>query len=531
MNKTENPYDQCPWVKKYDPGVPSQIQFPAALVHDFLDDAAGRFPNNTCISCNDIDLSYSEISRMSSRLAAFLTDAKLNKGDRVGIVLPNIPQFVIAFYGVLKAGGIVVAINPQYTLHEIINAIQDSGIEWLISLDADIERIKGSQHTHKIKWFISMDVPALNELGNLLNTEVSEGGINPEKRDISLITIIKNYSKDSFREASVTGDDPAIFQYSGGTTGIPKAAIGLHRNLVANTIQFRNWLIGMNEGKEVVLVAIPLYHVYGMVIAMSLGIALGSRLIFPTNPRDMDQLLTLIEKYRVTLFPGVPNIYAAFIAHSSTLSKKLKLDSVKACISGSAPLPSETKLQFESITGGKLLEGYGLSEAPTATHCNPMYGENKTGSIGLPLPDVKCRIVDPVDGIKLLPVGSSGELIIKGPQVMAGYHNQPKETQITLRNGWLYTGDIAYMDDDGYFYLVDRKKDMIKISGFQVWPREIEGVLIQNPKVHDAAVAGILGEDQFEVIKAWIVLKEGESITPEELSTWCGKLSGWVQNT
>jgi len=323
-------------------------------------------------------------------------------------------------------------------------------------------------------------------------------------------------------EPSVVGpEDVAIFQYSGGTTGIPKAAIGLHRNLVANTLQFSRWLVGLEDGKEVVLAAIPLFHVYGMVIAMSMGIAIGASLVLIPNPRDIANILENIQRYKATLFPGVPNMYSAINHHPDVLAGKYDLRSIKACISGSAPLLEETRMTFENLTGGKLLEGYGLSEAPTATHCNPMLGENRAGSIGLPLPDIDCRIVDLETGQVELPIGEIGELIINGPTIMRGYHNISDQTEQTLRNGWLYTGDIARMDKDGYFYLVDRKKDLMKIGGLQVWPREVEEVIAAHPKVLEVGVAGVMDPQRGERVKAWIVLKPGEKLALDEVKTWC----------
>jgi len=268
-------------------------------------------------------------------------------------------------------------------------------------------------------------------------------------------------------------------------------------------------------------VAIPIYHVYGMVLGMNLAVKMGARMILISNPRDMDGLLEAAEQYQATVFPGVPNIYAAINHYPPVLEGKYDLSSIKACISGSATLPLIVKQEFEKLTHGHLVEGYGLSEAPTATHCNPILGENREGSIGLPLPGVDCRIVDLETGTKTLGIGEAGELAIRGPQVMEGYHNKAEETALTLRDGWLFTGDVARMDEDGYFYLVDRKKDVIKVGGFQVWPNEIEAVLMQHPKVREAAVAGVRDEQGTEVAKAWVVLKQGETCSPEELRTFC----------
>ncbi len=306
-----------------------------------------------------------------------------------------------------------------------------------------------------------------------------------------------------------------------GTTGTPKAAVGLHRNLVANILQFSNWLVGLEEGKEVLLAAIPLYHVYGMVIGMGMAVGLGASMVLIDNARDISGILTGIDRYQATLFPGVPNLYRAINHHPDVLAGKYQLNSIKACISGSAPLMAATKAAFEQLTGGKLIEGYGLSEAPTATHCNPMLGENRVGSIGLPICDVVCRIVDVETGLVDLPPGEAGELIISGPQIMQGYYNKPEETGRALREGWLFTGDIAKMDEDGYFYLVGRKKDLIKIGGFQVWPREVEEVLAKHPAVKDVCVAGVPDAERVEVVKAWVILQSDNRWSSEALRSWC----------
>jgi long-chain acyl-CoA synthetase len=322
-------------------------------------------------------------------------------------------------------------------------------------------------------------------------------------------------------------EDVCLFQYSGGTTGTSKGAIALHRNVVANTLQIRYWMPNLVEGQEVLLMAIPLFHVYGMVAGMNFSMATGATMVMVPNARDLHDLLENIQKYRPSIFPGVPTLYNAINNHPDVQAGKYNLSSIKACISGSAPLLRETKERFEALTGGKVFEGYGLSEAPTATHCNPLLGENRTGSIGLPLPDVDAKIISLDDGKTEMPVGEIGELVIRGPQVFKGYHNMPTETENALRDlgdgggPWLFTGDIARMDEDGYFYIVDRKKELIKPGGYQVWPREVEEVIAAHPKVLEVAVAGIPDPYRGETVKAWIVLKPGESATEEEIKAWC----------
>ena len=301
---------------------------------------------------------------------------------------------------------------------------------------------------------------------------------------------------------------------------MPKAAIGMHKNLIANVHQFQTWC-DLKPGKETILAVIPLFHVYGMVLALAMSAALGAKLILVDDPKNIDHILEEIEKQKVTFFPGVPTLYYAINQNKKVKEGKCNLSSIKACISGSATLHHQIKEEFEQLTGGKLIEGYGLSEAPTATHCNPLYGKNKTGSIGLPLPGVDCRVVDIDDGQTDRKIGEAGELILRGPQVMKGYHNNPEENKVALREGWLYTGDVVRMDEDGYFFIVDRKKSLIKVGGFQVWPNEIEAILNSHPLIQESAVGGIPDIEKGEKVIAWVVLKPGEELDKENIFQWC----------
>ena len=339
--------------------------------------------------------------------------------------------------------------------------------------------------------------------------------------DVWMQDLIAAHQPEERPNVEVTPEDIAVFQYSGGTTGTPKAAIALHRNLVANTLQIKAWFHVAKKGQEVVLMSIPLYHVYGMVAGMNLAMAIGASLVMIPDARDIKDGLDNLQKYKATLFPAVPTLYNAINNWPDVVAGKYDLSSITACISGSAPLMRETKERFEHLTGGVLFEGYGLSEAPTATHCNPLTGENRIGSIGLPLPDVDARIISLDDEETVLSPGEIGELVIKGPQVFKGYFGMPTETNNTLRGEWLYTGDIARMDEEGYFYIVDRKKDMILSAGYNVYPREVEEVLYQHPKVLEAAVIGIPDGVRGERIAAYLTLKPGEQATPAEIRTFC----------
>ena len=515
-----------PWHKSYDPEVPVSLTYPDQPVTYFLKEAVRKYPDQPCTIFQGNAITYQEMDVLSDKLAIGLKNLGIEKGDRVGLVLPNSPQFVMGFYGILKAGAAVVAINPSYRIRELKYQFEDSGVKVLVGLRNLREILEEAQAACGIECLILTDLEDADELPGLLK----ENSISREKLrekascsdgQTELIPFLRASFELDTELPELSSDDVAIFQYSGGTTGVSKAAIGLHRNLVANTIQFSRWLVGLEEGKEVVLAAIPLFHVYGMVIAMNMGVAIGASLVLIPNPRDITDVLENIQHYKATFFPGVPNMYGTINRYPDVLAGKYDLRSIKGCISGSAPLLKETRETFERLTGGKLLEGYGLSEAPTATHCNPMLGENRSGSIGLPLPDIDCRIVDLETGEVELAEGEIGELIIKGPTIMKGYHNMPDQTNLTLRDGWLYTGDIAWMDSDGYFYLVDRKKDLMKIGGLQVWPREVEEVISLHPKVLEVGVAGVTDPERGERVKAWIVPKPGETLTLKEVKSWC----------
>ncbi len=509
-----------PWISRYDPGVPAALDYREIPLFAFLEETARRFPDQAGVVYQDHAIRYADLDSACDALATGLVELGVRKGDRVGLLIPNLPQFVIAFYGVLKAGGVVVAMNPAYKQRELAYQIQDSGAKIMIALHGFRETLESIRAETGLERIVFTEVEDAFQIPILGSAENEPETIQPESEP-GLLDLLRSCMGKPRPSVTVTPEDKAIFQYSGGTTGIPKGAIGLHRNLVANTMQFRAWLSGLEEGKEVVLAAIPLFHVYGMVIAMSMGVALGASLVLVDDPRDTESVLGNIERYQATLFPGVPNSYHAINQNPNVQAGKYDLRSIKACISGSAPLLVEIKQRFEALTGGKLLEGYGLSEAPTATHCNPMFGENRTGSIGLPLPDVDARIVDLETGERDAPPGEPGELVVRGPQVMNAYHNMPAETEIALRGGWLYTGDIARMDLDGYFYLIDRKKEVIKVGGFQVWPREVEEVIAALPKVLEVGVAGVPHPTRVEIVKAWVALRPGETLTEQEVKDWC----------
>jgi long-chain acyl-CoA synthetase len=522
-----------PWIANYDKGVPVSIDYPKAPLFHFLEESARKYPDRACTIFKGAVITYKEMNAITDHIAAALVDMGVKKGDRVGMFIPNTPQFVMAFFGILKAGGVVVATNPMYTATEIEHQAADAGIEIMFVMTNFYKTIKAAQPKTKIKKLIVTNLKeTLPPIMSLLFTLAKEkkGGFRIEggltDGDVWMKDLLTKYADAPRPALQIDPDDTALFQYSGGTTGVSKGAVAMHRNVVANTLQITKWMTNLEYGKEILLMAIPLFHVYGMVAGMNFAMASGASMVMVPNARDLKDVLENIAKFKPTIFPGVPALYNGINNHPDVKAGKYDLSSIKACLSGSAPLLRETKEQFEKLTGGKVFEGYGLSEAPTATHCNPLNGANKTGSIGMPLPDVDVKIISLDDGETEMGQGEIGEVIVNGPQVMKGYHNMPTETANTLRKmkdgkTWLFTGDIAQMDEDGYFYIVDRKKELIKPGGFQVWPREVEEVLAAHPKIMDVGVAGIPDPYRGETVKAWIVMKPGETITPEELKAFC----------
>ena len=522
-----------PWVKSYDEGVPAQIEYPDFPVHEFLERSAKKFPDHAMTVFKGAVITYSEMDKITDRLAAGLDSIGVKKGDRVGVFIPNSPQFVLAYYALLKIGAVVVATNPLYTEREIIHQANDSGMETMILMTNNYEKVKSIQAQTKIKRIVATNIKeALPPVTSLLFTLLREkkGGFKVTLRDgdFWMQDLIAKFKPEDRPKVDIGPQDTALFQYSGGTTGVSKGVVARHEGVVANVYQIHAWNPSAIEGGEVVLMAIPLYHAYGMVVGICYGTMNGATLVMVPDPRNTKDVLDNLTKNKASFYPGVPAMYNAINNHPDVISGKYDLSTIKFCLSGSAPLLRETKERFEEITGGKLVEGYGLSEAPVATHSNPVDGENRTGSIGLPLPNVECRVVDLDDGVTDLPQGEIGELLIRGPMVMKGYHNMPTETANTLRDGWLYTGDIVYMDEDGFFYIVDRKKELIKPGGFQVWPREVEEVIQEFSKVLEVGVAGIPDASSGEAVKAWVVLKPGESATVEDIRAWCKeRLAGY----
>lgn len=518
-----------PWLKHYEPSVPAEVEIPDMPMHRVLEETARKMPSQTATVFMGGRLTYGQVNSLADTFAAALAGLGVKKGDRVAVHLPNCPQFVIAYYGVLKAGGIIVPTNPLYAERELEHQLNNSGAKVILTMSKFypvIEKVrKRTGLRHVIVTSIKEYFPPLLKILFTLLKEKKDGhrvSVTVNEQTHLWQDLLRQYSPGRAPGVEANPGDVAILMYTGGTTGVPKGAALTHRNLLANTLQTRAWLPRAREGQEIILTVLPLFHCYGMTACMNLGVQIGATLVLLPQFLIKDVLHT-INKYRPTLFPGVPTMYVAINNYPEV--KKYNLRSITACISGGAALPVEVQARFEEITGGRLVEGYGLSEAAPVTHSNPLFGLRKTGSIGIPFPGTDARVVSVETGEEL-PPGEVGELAVKGPQVMKGYWENPEETAAVLKEGWLFTGDIARMDEDGYFYIVDRKKDMIIAGGYNIYPREIEEVLFTHPKIKEAVVAGVPDEYRGETVKAYVVLKEGQEATPEEIIEFCrGKMA------
>jgi long-chain acyl-CoA synthetase len=528
-----------PWFKSYEPHVPHTLTYPDVTLNTFLTDAAQKYPFNT--ATNFVlsylaggrftvggKLTYRRLNELADRFATALYQLGVRKGDRVALMLPNSPHFVIAFFGTMKIGAVVVNNNPTYTSRELKHQLEDSGAETIVLLNLFWPRLREVQEETPVKRVIvaqifdTLGFPSSFLVKSKQRRAPEWVDVHPEHNIFFFQHLIEKYGPTP-PKADIRPDDVALFQYTGGTTGLPKAAMLTHRNLVCNTLQTASWLTTGQPGGEKLMAAIPFFHVYGMTVGMLYAVYMGAEMVIVPNPRPIDNVMNIIQKERCTVFPGVPAMYIGIVNHKQI--GDYDLQSIKACISGSAPLPMEIQDRFGQITGGRLVEGFGMTEASPVTHCNPVYGTRKNGAIGVPLPDTEAKIVDLETGADL-PIGGeqSGELCIRGPQVMKGYWNRPEETAETIdADGWLHTGDICKTDADGYFYIVDRKKDMIIASGFKVLPRDVEEVLFMHPKVLEAVVVGVphpaRGDD---TVKAYIVPKPDiEPPTIDEIKEFC----------
>lgn len=510
------------WHKKWPEGIPKTISYLDVPLHQLLVDSAEEHPDVPAIIFEGNRITYRRLNELTDRFANALEGLGVRKGDKVALFLPNIPQFVIAYYGALKAGATVTPLNPLYKEREAEFQLNDAEAETVVAADIFFEAIHNVRNKTKLRNAILTNIrdflPGIKKLiGPLVKKELRKRSYPDTLDFVQLINT--RPAKPPVVEISPK-EDIAVLQYTGGTTGVPKGAMISHYNLVCNAMQAANWL-PVQEGGEVLVTAIPLFHIYGMTVAMNVAIYSANPMIVLVDPRDIEKILKSISAYKATLFPGVPAMYVACINHKDV--RKYDLTSIKKCISGAAPLPLAVMNTFNRLTNGDLVEGYGLTEASPITHCNPLDSKEKVkpGTIGIPVTDTEAKIVDLETGSKDLGTGEVGELVIKGPQVMLGYWKNPEETKIALRNGWLYTGDIAKMDGEGYFTIVDRKKDLIDRAGYKIWPREVEEVLYEHPAIKEAAVIGVPDARTGETVKAFVVLKEGKKATVDDIRSFC----------
>lgn len=514
------------WLSSYPEEVPHHIEYEKIPVYQFLTRAYEEVPGKSAIHFMGKEITYKELYESSIKFANYLRSLGVEKGDRVAIMLPNCPQSVIAYYGVLYTGAIVVQTNPLYTERELQYQMQDSGAKVILVMDILYPRVMKIMKQTALENVIVTGIkdylpfpknllyPFIQKKEYGFSVKVEHSGQN------HLFTeIMKQASSSPFEVPFDFEEDIALFQYTGGTTGFPKGVMLTHKNLIANTMMCEKWMYKLVHGEETVLGLLPFFHVYGMTTVLILSVLNQYRMVL--IPKfDIEAALKTIEKQKATVFPGAPTMYIGLINHPDIA--KYDLSSIKACLSGSAPLPVEVQETFEKITGGKLVEGYGLTETSPVTHSTPVWGKRVKGSIGVPWPDTESAILRiNGDEVEILPPGEVGEIAVKGPQVMKGYWNRPEDTAASFVDGWFLTGDLGYMNDEGFFFVVDRKKDMIIAGGYNIYPREVEEVLYEHEAIQECVVAGIPDPYRGETVKAYIVLKEGMTVTAEELNKYC----------
>ncbi len=512
------------WTNSYEKGVSAQLEYQDMLVPQYLEESVKNFPDNPALIFQGYTLTFKELNDMVGRFAAALKSYGIKKGDSVAILLPNVIPCVVAYYATLRIGGVVVLNNPLYSDRELEHQFTDSDSKFLITLDLLANRMVKLRDKTSIKTIVYTSIgDFLPFVKRLLFPLVAKkkglaADVTPAANLFKFKDVIAKFSPDT-TQTEVTMDDVAMYQYTGGTTGVSKGVMLTHRNVSYQIQQIEGWFPAFNKGSEVMLGALPIFHVFGMSTSMNFAIRMGWANVLVPKPQP-EPLLEAISKFKVTFAPMVPTMYIGILDHPDMANSDLT--SVKGCFSGSAPLPLDVINSFQEKTGSIIVEGFGLTESTPVTHINPFNGTRKQGSIGVPIADTICKIVDLEDYTKEMPVGEAGELLIKGPQVMKGYLNKPEETAKTItEDGYLCTGDVAKMDEDGYFYIVDRIKDMIISGGFNVYPRDIDEVLFEHPKILEACCIGIPHPKRGEAVKAFVILKEGQTMTEKEVIDYC----------
>ncbi|MFC0301894.1 long-chain-fatty-acid--CoA ligase [Virgibacillus soli] len=514
------------WHKHYPPEIPTSITYDKKPLHSFLEEAAQTYNEKKALHFMGKELSFREVYEQARKFTSYLQTLGLQKGDRVAIMLPNCPQAVIAYYGSLLGGAIVVQTNPLYKERELEYQMKDSGAKFIVCLDILLPMVTKVRKNTDIEHIVVTGIKDyLPFPKNLIYPFIQKREYNmvvklEQTADTHVWRYMMKTASSRYESVAINpSEDLALLQYTGGTTGFPKGVMLTHLNLVSNTQMCQSWMYKTKQGEEVVLGVLPFFHVYGMTAVMNLSIMHGAKMIL--MPKfDAADVLKTIDKLKPTLFPGAPTIYVGLLNHPNL--HDYDLSSIQACISGSAPLPVEIQDKFEEITGGRLVEGYGLTETSPVTHANFLWTNRINGSIGVPWPDTDSIILN-MDTQTEAEVGEVGEIAVKGPQIMAGYWNNTEETENTFVNGWLLTGDLGYMDKEGYFYVVDRRKDMIIAGGYNIYPREVEEVLYEHEDIMEAVVAGVPDPYRGETVKAYIVPKAGKDIDEKELNTFCRK--------
>ncbi|MBI4285064.1 MAG: long-chain fatty acid--CoA ligase [Chloroflexi bacterium] len=519
---------QKPWLQSYDPGVPATLApYPEITLLDILAETVQQRLQHPALLFKGARMSGAALEQLSTDLAAALVAQGVKKGDRVALLLPNCPQAIIGHFGIWKAGAIAVPMNPLYAESELEHLLNECGAEIAIVLTPFYGKMKSIQSRTPLRRVIATNIkeylpPILRFLFTLAKEKKEGHRITLQTEDRWLQALLRQYSRSRRPDVAVSPKEPAIFLFSGGTTGVPKGAIGSHQALVMSGMQLHAWFgVVLKDWDDLIMQVMPLFHVYGNAGVMATALVGHNPLVLVPNPRDIKDLIHTIRKVRPAFLPGVPTLFIALLNHPDVRAGKVDFRSMKLCISGAAALLAETKKDFEELTGGRMVEGYGLTESMMAAIVNPVKGTYKVGSIGLPVPDVEVRIADAETGEGSLPPGERGEILLKAPQLMLEYWQRPAATAQVIHEGWLHTGDIGYMDEDGYIFIVERKKDLIKAGGFQVWPREIEEVIATIPAVAEVAAAGVPDPYRGETVKVWIVLKSGQKATEDNILAVC----------
>jgi long-chain acyl-CoA synthetase len=526
----------APWLAHYDPGVPATLApYPNRTLVDYVAEWARNRPDSPALLFKGAKVSYGELDRLSDACASAFTALGISRGDRVGLLLPNCPQFFIAQFGAWKIGAIAAPLNPIYTEHELEGPLREHGIETVITLTRFYQRVKNVQPQAGVRRIVATNIkeffpPHLRVLFTLFR-ETRDGdriSLKPGDHDFAHLLLVNRGRKPAV--AAPATADPAVLLMSGGTTGTPKGVLGTHSAYVMAGLQIQSWNASALRGPEdVTFLPLPMFHVYANVGVQSLTFIIGCAMAIVPNPRDLADLLADVRRVKPTFLSGVPTLYIAMLNHPLVQRGKIDFTSIRICFSGASPLLADTKTRFEALTGARIVEGYSLTEAMMACCTNPAKGENKLGSVGMPLPDVAIRIFDDDEGTREMAAKEVGEICVSAPQLMTGYWNQPEETANVLREHlidggtrrFLHTGDLGYLDQDGYLFIVDRKKDLIKTSGYQVWPREIEEAIALHPAVAEVGVAGVPDATKGEVVKAWIVLRAGQQVSEADLRAFC----------